>query len=397
MKMNRQTAATQITQAGRRARDVPVREFMQVIRIFLFAVFSFTTALCQAPSGFTWQAVLRDASGAVKANTSLEIVLSIIKGSPSGYCVYNETHNITTDGMGLVNLVIGSKDVTVFDAIDWAAGPYFLKIEVDGAELGTSQLLSVPYALYAASGVGEPGPQGEQGDPGPQGSKGDKGDPGIQGPKGDRGPQGIQGNPGPAGPATTDASALTTGELSTDRYNAYLDLLRAGNLNNDSPLSIMLQMQADTRYNKGIAFFAYNVEDDEYTADMFEGQKIQFDREKFDIGACFDNGRSRFVAPVDGIYEFSSSVYFYTHKTYSNNYLRIYVNGVFQCNIAMDECGTTCGINGSVTLVLNRSDYVEIRLDVLIDSYAEPIIRGTWGSAEVPITFFSGHLVNPLY
>ena len=174
-------------------------------------------------------------------------------------------------------------------------------------------------------------------------------------------------------------------------------MLRAGNLNNDSPLSIMLQMQADERYNRSIAFFAFNSEDDDYTAELFVGQKIQFDQERFDIGACFDNSRSRFVASVYGIYDFDAAVHFYTHKTSSNNYLRVYVNGVFKCNMAIDDCGLTCGINGSVTLVLNRADYVEIRLDVLIDSYADPTIYGTWGSGEVPITYFSGHLVNPLY
>ena len=406
------------------ARTFNVRSFLTAFCIILLVVFSNANAYGQVPGGFTWQAVLRDASGALKANASVEIQITILKGNPEGNNVFNEIHNVTTSPMGLVNLVVGSENTADFNAIDWATGPYFIKIEVDGSDMGTSQLFSVPYALYAAAGAGEPGPQGEQGpageqglqgepgiqgppgergiqgppgEQGIQGPKGDMGEQGIQGPKGDRGLQGIQGIQGPPGPATTDASALTTGELSTDRYNAYLDLLRAGNLNNNSPLSIMLQMQADDRYNKEIAFFAYNSEDDDYTAALFVGQKIQFDQEKFDIGACFDNSRSRFVAPIDGIYHFSAAVYFYTNKTSSNNYLRVYVNGVFYCNIAVDDCGLTCGINGSVTLVLNRSDYVEIRLDVLVDSYANPKIYGTWGSAEVPITIFSGHLVNPLY
>ena len=422
MKTIERSAKTSMTSSFLKAGSPQVRiSSFAALLLFLFSV---AGALCQVPGGFNWQAVLRDGSGSLKANTSVVIKLSIIQGSPEGINVFSETHHVSTSNTGQVNLVVGSGNTVDFNAINWADGPYFMNVEVDGSDLGTSQLLSVPYALYAAAGVGEqgpqgePGPQGEQGIQGPNGDKGDqgtqgpqgdkgeqgiqgpkgeKGDQGIQGPKGDRGPQGIQGIQGPPGPPTTDASALTTGELSTDRYNAYLDLLRAGNLNNDSPLSIMLQMQADDRYNKDIAFFAYNSEDDDYTAALFVGQKIQFDQEKFDIGACFDNSRSRFVAPIDGIYHFSAAVYFYTNKTSSNNYLRVYVNGVFYCNIAVDDCGLTCGINGSVTLVLNRSDYVEIRLDVLVDSYANPKIYGTWGSAEVPITIFSGHLVNPLY
>ena len=199
------------------------------------------------------------------------------------------------------------------------------------------------------------------------------------------------------GPPATDASDLKTGELSTDRYNAYVDLLLAGNLNNDSPLSILLQMQADDRYSKGIAFFACNSEDDDYTAEMFVGQKVQFDIEKFDNGACFDNSKSRFVAPIDGIYHFSSHVSFYIHKSASYNYLRCYVNGVFYCIMSFNSEGYTSGINGAVTLKLNKGNYVDIRLDVVNDTYADPVIHGYWGSDDVPATYFSGHLVCPLY
>ena len=163
MKMIRQTAADQMAQACRPARTATVRKFMQAVCVIVFAVFSFTPAFCQAPKGFNYQAVLRDASGNARAEASVEIRISILQGSASGASVYSETHNTITDNMGIINLVAGSKDETGFTEINWANGPYFIKIEVDGAEMGTSQLLSVPYALYAASGVGETGPQGKKG------------------------------------------------------------------------------------------------------------------------------------------------------------------------------------------------------------------------------------------
>ena len=199
MKMIRQTAAAQMAQACRTARTATIQKFMQAIYILLFAIFSFTHSFCQAPKGFNYQAVLRDASGNVRAEVSTEITISILQGSALGASVYSETHNTLTNKMGIVNLVAGSKDEPRFAEINWANGPYFIKIEVDGAEMGTSQLLSVPYALYAASGVGEPGLQGEKGEQGDQGLQGEQGETGPQGPEGDKGDQGIQGTQGPKG------------------------------------------------------------------------------------------------------------------------------------------------------------------------------------------------------
>ena len=173
----------------------------------------------QAPNAFNYQAVLRNTDGTIKANESVAIQISIIHGHTDGPPVYLEIHNTTTSVLGLVNLVIG-EGVTSDDlsTVDWANGPYFIDITVNGTRMGTSPLLSVPYALYAASGnegpQGPPGMQGIQGgigQPGPEGPAGSKGDPGdigpqgeqgIQGPKGDQGDpgsQGVQGEVGPTG------------------------------------------------------------------------------------------------------------------------------------------------------------------------------------------------------
>jgi uncharacterized protein (TIGR02145 family) len=74
-----------------------------------------------------------------------------LQGSATGNAVYTETHSATTDGYGLINLEIGKGTVTLgtFSGINWGTSTYFIKVSVDGVEMGTSQLLSVPYALYA--------------------------------------------------------------------------------------------------------------------------------------------------------------------------------------------------------------------------------------------------------
>lgn len=181
----------------------------------------------QAPQKMTFQAVVRNASDALISNSNVGMRISILQGSASGTAVYIENHTPTTNINGLATLEVGGGAATtgVFSTIDWASGPYFLKTETDPAGgasytiTGTTQLLSVPYALYAAnSGSSTPGPQGIQGIQGPigpigpqgiQGPAGPTGSQGIQGSTGLAGPQGIQGPIGPQGPAGTDAQTLS--------------------------------------------------------------------------------------------------------------------------------------------------------------------------------------------
>jgi len=167
---------------------------------FLLFLLSALTVVGQTPTTFNYQAVLRDADGHIHVSTSVSIQLVIHQGSETGTIVYSEVHNTTTTEFGLVNLEIGSVTPASFATINWAAGPYFVEVIVNGTSMGTSELLTVPYALYAVNGVpgpqGDPGPQGPQGDPGPQGPqgvKGDQGDPGPQGPQGEVGPEGPPG------------------------------------------------------------------------------------------------------------------------------------------------------------------------------------------------------------
>jgi hypothetical protein len=111
----------------------------------------------QSPQKMTYQAVIRDASDALVANSAVGMQISILQTSATGTAVYIETHSPTTNINGLASVEIGTGTIVTgnFSTIDWSNGPYFIKTETDpngGTAYtisGTSQLLSVPYALYA--------------------------------------------------------------------------------------------------------------------------------------------------------------------------------------------------------------------------------------------------------
>ena len=114
---------------------------------------------------------------------------------------YTESHSIVTNEYGLASATIGrGATVDDFSSIEWGDGAYFLSVNINGEEIGSSQLLSVPYALYAyKSSNGVAGPQGIQGPMGPQGVSGPIGPSGPAGVDGAQGPAGAEGPPGPAG------------------------------------------------------------------------------------------------------------------------------------------------------------------------------------------------------
>ena len=147
----------------------------------------------QAPQKMSYQAVIRNTSGALVTSSSVGMKISILQGTATGTVAYSETQSASTNENGLVSLEIGSGTVVsgTFAGIDWATGPYFIKTETDPAGgtnysiIGTNQLLSVPYALFSANGTpGPTGPQGPTGEQGPIGLTGETGPTGEQGPTG---------------------------------------------------------------------------------------------------------------------------------------------------------------------------------------------------------------------
>jgi len=130
-------------------------------KFLTFALCAFATysAFAQAPQKFNYQGVARTSTGSAIANQSIGLRISILDGSSSGTAQYVETQNVTTNALGLYNLAIGGGTVTSgsWANITWGSGNKYIKIEADATggtsytTLGTSQLLSVPYALYAAN------------------------------------------------------------------------------------------------------------------------------------------------------------------------------------------------------------------------------------------------------
>jgi len=132
---------------------------MKKLTFFLVAVLSAVSLFAQPPQSFKYQAVARDNEGNVIANQNVSFRISILQGSTTGYPVYVETNSALTNQFGLVNLDIGNGTVVsgIFANIQWPTGQYFMKTELDATGgtdyqlIGTTQLISVPFALDAAN------------------------------------------------------------------------------------------------------------------------------------------------------------------------------------------------------------------------------------------------------
>lgn len=116
--------------------------------------------LAQAPQAFNYQGVARDLAGNPVTNQTIGLRISILENNATGPKIYQEIHLIATSDLGLFTIQIGAGSTIVgsFEDIDWGIDHHFLQIEMDESGgsnyqlIGTSQLLSVPYALYAENG-----------------------------------------------------------------------------------------------------------------------------------------------------------------------------------------------------------------------------------------------------
>ncbi len=137
--------------------------------LVLFALLIYEVlAFCQSvPPGIPYQAVVRNADGSVAANANLTARFTLHQNTTDGVVEFQETHALVSNAQGLVSAVIGQGTAVQsnFYSIIWSNTMKFLQVEMDlgngFVDLGTQQLMSVPFAMYAASGT--PGPQGADG------------------------------------------------------------------------------------------------------------------------------------------------------------------------------------------------------------------------------------------
>jgi len=126
---------------------------MKSISAILTALLLSVSVFSQSPQKMSYQAIIRDGSNNLVTNHVIGIRISILQGSISGTVVYTEPQTTNTNENGLISIEMGSG--IGFDAINWSNNSYFIKTEIDPAGgsnytiTGTSQLLSVPFALYA--------------------------------------------------------------------------------------------------------------------------------------------------------------------------------------------------------------------------------------------------------
>jgi hypothetical protein len=244
-------------------KDKLFKSFFATLLVVACCFFLTTNSYAQAPDGINYQAVIRNASGTLIANTTIAIRIQVKQTSASGTIVFQERHSVTTSAQGVVNLVIGQGTLLGgnFSTINWTTGPYFVSLGVSFTngtnylDYGSQQLMSVPYALYAknagnqlnqwrygnstpvaglgtlgdfylnmtdgnvyyksnattwtltgnitgpAGAAGATGAQGIQGLTGPAGVAGPTGPIGLTGPAGAAGATGAQGIQGLTGPA----------------------------------------------------------------------------------------------------------------------------------------------------------------------------------------------------
>ncbi len=176
----------------------------------------------QAPQQFNYQGAARNANGTPLINKNIAIRLSILDASATGNVQYVEVRSVTTNTLGLYSIAIGGSGASsatgTIAGVTWGTGLKYIKVEIDPENgtnftlAGTAQLLSVPYALYAANGpTGQKGDTGATGPVGPQGAPGVAGAAGAAGPQGVKGDTGATGATGPAGPQGVPGIAGATG------------------------------------------------------------------------------------------------------------------------------------------------------------------------------------------
>jgi hypothetical protein len=287
--------------------------------------------VAQVPQKINYQAVARNASGAVLGNTNVSARFTVHDGTAGGTIVYQETKaGLATNQFGLFTHAIGTGTVVsgTFAGINWGSGEKYLQVEVDPANgtsysiNGTSQLLSVPYALYAANGgtVGPQGATGATGSTGATGVTGATGSTGATGVTGSTGATGTTGSIGATGNVGATGSTGATGVVNaTGTVNTVAKFLTTTSLGNsqifDNGTNVgigtlapkgALQVEVSSPIQAALILKSYGLNI------PFRGARIHFMKDRFNVAPYIDfQGQFLITATSDSLMS-SGSVRSYT-------------------------------------------------------------------------------------
>ena len=193
---------------------------LSLLPLIIISLFTFG----QAPQGINYQAIVRNSTGTVLANTTVSIKFQIHDGTPTGTVVFQEVHSTQTNQFGLATLVIGS--IGNLTSVNWGNNQSkYLQVEMDPTggsnytDMGTTQLVSVPYALYAQTSGNGIGPTGVTGATGATGNNGTNGVTGATGATGNNGTNGVTGATGATGNNGTNGSTGAAGATGNNGTN----------------------------------------------------------------------------------------------------------------------------------------------------------------------------------
>lgn len=311
------------------------------------------TIFAQSPQKINYQAVARDAAGKPLASKAITLRYSIHDGSPTGTVVYRETHNTGTNQFGLFTAPIGDGTVVSgsMAAINWASGDKYLQVEIDPnggttyIDMGTTQLLSVPFALYSAA----------------SGTSADKT---ILKGTTNRIVKFTDSNQIGNSQITETNNTVAINQPSPDP-NAALDVngqvkLRGGNpgdgyvLQSDANGLASWQDVANPKVGFSVKF------NSNYIIFNNRFMSLHFLTEEFDDGNNFDD--STFTCPASGVYHFDIQLNWNTSSTATGMYdVTAAVNGTTFSEALQPISSTTTYTSSrmSFTLKLNKGDVVQ--------------------------------------
>ncbi len=332
-----------------------MKKFLLLPIALLFAL----SIIAQSPHAFKYQAVVRNPDGTVVENSNVSFEIVILQTSRVGIPVYTETHNVITNDYGVVNLEIGNGDTSdELSSVDWGADNYFMRVSMDieggtdYQEMGTTQLLSVPYALYSETAENIPD-------------------------------------------STVTSAIIRNGEVQADDLAdgaALAEILDDDGTESGLDADLLDGQSGNYYFTPKIAFYAYNSSTDNISTTSVV--QVEFNSEKFDIEDNYSTANDEFTAPYAGIYNFEAAVSAGAISSVYDPDLFLYVNGTHYTTLAkqnISDSGTEQIYSGSITIQLEQGDVVDIRFQAEQDNGY--FIRGT----PMGLTRFCGHLVSRTY